>query len=718
MSNMVGRLLTAVALSFPFALSAQAGGPKTPSDTILRLPELNVTATRSPRSTFNTPQPVTVIDSTTIRRSMANNAADLLRMTPGVDVIGVGPNQTRISIRGQRGHRILLLEDGVRLNNSRRQQDFGEIPSLVGVNDLERVEVVRGPSSVLYGTDAIGGVLNMVTGRAPAGKTGTAVQGRVGYRYSGVGDLQEGSGSVTGNLGAFGFSLGAQYRDAGSYTAPSGTFGNIRLANTTRVEDSGVQDENYRAEIGYGRSGTDRVYLRYTRYLASDAGFGFVDPRAFGDSAGGRIRLFFPNQDVERISVGYQNYSPGVSFADRVDLTLYTMLNQRDFSQDIVVPLGPTARLTSGGNNFTNTRTNGFRLEAAKGVGRHVLTYGADFFRDATDSRDSSVTTVTGFGPPSSSVNTLPTVPRATYRSVGFFVQDEWRLMPRVDLVLGGRYQRVTAKTLPTEGLSDPLANSSDNALVGAANLGVAVTPELRLVGSVGRAFRSANLIERFFDGAAEGSGVQIPNPDLDPETSFNIDGGFKYARGVFYAEGLYFRNEISDGIRAAATGDEVNGQPVFQNVNVEKLRETGIEMLADVRLLSGIRFGGSYTHFNSTNVSDDGSPVGDGFSTKLTGQVGYRDPQDRFSAGYEIRYIGTRKDVAITGSPVGDELPSFTVSNLRGSVQLLQTTGTTHRIDIALNNVFDVLYAEFPNAGFFRPEPGRQLSVSYSLGF
>ena len=110
---------------------------------------------------------MSVIDSAAIAEQPPNTATDLLRELPGVDVIGTGTNQVRPSIRGQRGQRILLLQDGMRLNNARRQQDFGEIPALVDVSTIQRVEVVRGPASVLYGTDAIGGVMNIIT-RAPS----------------------------------------------------------------------------------------------------------------------------------------------------------------------------------------------------------------------------------------------------------------------------------------------------------------------------------------------------------------------------------------------------------------------------------------------------------------------------------------------------------------------------------------------------------------------
>src|ERR1051325_7172442 len=158
------------------------------------LAAITTTATRIPRSTFDTPQPITLIDSTTLREKLTNNIADAFRDVAGLDANGVGPNQRRPEIRLQRGQRILLLEDGLRLNNSRRQQDFGDIPALAGTS-IERVEVVRGPSSVLYGTDAIGGVINIITGRVPSLSTG-AIRGDVTYRISSAGQINMPIGNV------------------------------------------------------------------------------------------------------------------------------------------------------------------------------------------------------------------------------------------------------------------------------------------------------------------------------------------------------------------------------------------------------------------------------------------------------------------------------------------------------------------------------------------
>jgi outer membrane receptor protein involved in Fe transport len=712
-------LVLAVVLPLASAGSLLAQASGTRPDSAARLPEITVTATRSARAVFGTPHPVTVVDSATIRQSLGHNAADLLRTTPGIDIIGVGPNQHRISIRGQRGQRILILEDGIRLNNARRQQDFGELPALVGSNDLLKVELVRGPASVLYGSDAIGGVMNMVTSRAPSGRSGTDAHGLLAYRYGGAGSLQQGSGTLAGHAGRFGFTIGAQYRDADPYRAPSGRFGNVILRQPVRVEDSGIQDANYHAEVGYGASPVSRVYLRYTRYAARDAGFGFVEPEAIGDSSGTRIRLHYPDQEVDRVSVGYTTTSLPLDLADKVDLVAYTLLNQRDFSRSVRVPLGPGALLTSDSRTLTDSRTNGFRLEMARAVGPHVLTYGADFFNERSDNSDSSHTVVTGFGPPSTQVSTTPSVPNATYRSVGFFAQGELILAEGVDLVLGARWQDVTAKTRPTVGLVADPVSSSDHALVGSANLGVGITPHLRAVVATGRAFRSPNLIERFFDGPnSDGSGFQRPNPDLVPETSLNLDVGFKYQRGALFAEGFVFRNQIRDGIRAAPTGEQQQGRPVFQNINVERLREVGLELQADLLVWRGVVLGGTYTRLSSTNVADEGSPVGDGYASRLTAALGYQEPAGRFYARYELRHNGERREVELGASPIGDRLPAFTVSTVRGGARVFEVAGSAHRVDLVIGNLFNALYAEFPNAGFFRPEPARHASVAWSIGF
>ncbi len=287
-----------------------------------------------------------------MRNELPNGVGDLFRNLPGVDVTGVGASQVRLMIRGQRGQRILLAEDGMRLNNARRQQDFGELPAITDINALQRVEVLRGPASVLYGTDAIGGVVNQRTLGVPA----------------------------LGRDGAFGFAVSTTQRSAGSYVAPAGTFGDLTLASPAVVRDAGVRDANYAVQLAYDLSRHQRVGVRLSRYDASDAGFGYVDGRDYGDSSGVKVRLLYPDQRVERAALSWSHTALASRFADRVTVTSAVSQNDRVFRQEIDIPFTPTAGMTIRSQNLTDIHGLGLRAEATKVLAAgHVLTYGVDW---------------------------------------------------------------------------------------------------------------------------------------------------------------------------------------------------------------------------------------------------------------------------------------------------------------------------------------------------
>ena len=703
---------------------AQAGTPPTrDTSRAVILKDLTVTATRSPTPVFRTANPVIVADSNRIRAGLANGAAEIFREDPGLDLTGTGPNQGRPVIRGQRGQRILLLEDGIRLNNSRRQQDFGELPALVGLEGLSRIEVVRGPLSVLYGTDAIGGVVNLITTRPTFGGTGTRVGGSVSYRYSTSDNQQRPAVRVFGQVGRFGFGGAGSYRSAQPYSAPPGSFGNLSLASETKVFDTGVTDASMSLEAGYGFSARHTVSARYSHYGADSAGFGFVDNAELGTPDAPSIQIRYPDQNYDKLSLSYRGNALGLPVADRIEVTGYGSANTRILELGVFVPFGPGTPPGAGvrvdSRNFTDIGTIGYRAEVSKALGRQVLIYGMDFFRDRSDNSDSSTTTVIGFGPPRPTVNDTALTPNASFRSVGVFAQGELMLTERLTAVLGIRWQDVVARTRPTPRITSPEVRAHDQTVVGAANLSYRIVPSVNVVGSIGRAFRSPNLIERFFNGPTpEGSGFQIRNPDLTPETSWDLDLGVKVATGPFYGEGFVFRNEVRNGIRIAPTGEKVGPFDGFQNVNVDKLRSEGIELAARLELASGFHAGGSYTHISSKDVLDPSNPVGDSYSSKLTGRLGWRESSGRFWGEYGVRHNGARKDVALGASPIGPVLPAFTVHGLRGGARLFRIGTTVHEVTLVVNNLTNRLYAEFSNAGFFRPEPKRSLSLGWTTTF
>jgi len=690
----------------------------TQQDSILRLPTITITATRSETDVSWAPQPVSVLDWRTIRRQAPNTISDLFRNLPGVDVSGVGVTQVRPTIRGLRGQRILLMQDGIRMNNSRRQQDFGELPALIDVANVERVEIVRGPSSVLYGSDAIGGVINVIT-KSPQRY---GIHGTAGYRFSSQDDQSKGTANLNGRFGQFAFQASGTIRRANPYRAPAGKFGGIALAADTTVFETGVDDRSLQGYLRYEFNPQHQSYLRVEHYSADSAGFGRIDNDVYAPSLP-FVQILYPDQQFNKITVGHKATGLGTPIADDLSATAYFSDNERFLDLNVFASFGPNAPpgagVESSSSNFTDVETFGFRVESRKFVGAQTFTYGVDFFRDESRNTDSSVTTIVGFGPPIIQTATAPLIPNANFRSFGLFAQDEIQIADRATLVLGLRFQDVRASTIETPGLNAIAITAKDRTVVGSVNGIVEVVDGLNLIGSLGRGFRSPNLVERFFDGPTpEGSAFQVSSPNLKPETSMNLDIGVRYNNRAVSAEGFVFRNEMRDGIRVAPTGDTLNGLPTFRNINVDKLRYTGLELSGTVWLPQGFILHGGFTKLDSRDVLDPLNPVGESFSTKITGGVEYLGWQDRLRIQYGIRHNGEQKDVALLNNPVGDVLPSFTVHSARASVVMFQRGEHEHRFGLQITNLTNTLYAESANVSFFRPEPGRGFRLTWDVSF
>ncbi len=712
--------LVAVVGSIPLVAQSSSGSRTSEEDTLVfRVDPIVVTATRGARELSAIPRPISVVQRRDIFEKVPNSVGDLFRDLPGLDVTGVGVNQARPQIRGQRGQRILLLSDGLRMNNSRRQSDFGEIPALVDVNGVERVEVVRGPASVLYGSDAIGGVVNIIN-RVPQleGMHGTA-----SFRRGTVEEQNSGSARVYGRFGGFNIRAGGTLRKADSYRAPSGSFGNIVLADETEVRDTGVEDKSFDLRLGFDAGGQHSVFGKIEGYTSENSGFGSVDPALY-DPQGTAINIRYPEQSFTKFSAGYRGQELGTALADQFELLAYGQDNERALNFGVgPFGIGPGMSMEIDNRNFTDIRSYGLRAEARKlATPGLLLTYGVDIWKDRAEGTDKNTTIMTGFGPsPIERVDETPALPEASYFSLGTFFQGEIEATDRFSIVAGARWQHVAAETFATPGLESqtPVA-ITDGTVVAAANALFRASDDVTLVGSVGRAFRSPNLIERFYDGPTpEGSGYQIRNEDLEPEKSINIDLGVRYRKGRVGLEAFAFRNRVFGGIRIQDLGYEIDGQQAHQNVNVEELVFRGVEFGGDADLGSGVTLDANYTWMDSKDALEESNPVGDSFSSKLVSTLRYQAPSQRFYAAVQVRHNGERKDVELEGNPIGEVLPAFTTLNLRSGVTVWRSdSGMTHRLNVALTNLTNELYAEFSNASFFRPEPKRNLTLSWEVSF
>lgn len=704
----------------PLLLCASPAHAQTQTDTVAvpvyRLDALEVTATRTSREVFLTPAAVSVVGPSQLRAAHPTGIADALRTLPGLDVTGVGMQQPRPVIRGLRGQRILLLQDGVRLNNTRRQQDFGEVPSLVDLGQVERIEVVRGPSSVLYGSDAIGGVINVITARPAPSQFG----GGLSYEYSSAFAGSTLRGRLGGGSARVSVEAGGHWRSGDAYSAPGGAFGSIALPGATEVLGTGIEDWSAGGRLFAELAPGHDLSLMVEAYRADDAGFGLVEPSLYAPEVP-RIDISYPTQRFERFTIGYDGVlEAGV--ADRVSVRAHTQGNQRDLVFDFVQGFGPTAPPGASigivNRNSTDLNTLGLRVEAKKLAGPVLFTYGVDGFRDDSENTDLSITTVTGFGPPTVEESSRPRVPNATYRSLGAFLQAE-RSLGRLTLIGGARVQSARAEAQETAGLAGAGVEQSATAAVGALNALFAVSPSWSLIGSVGRGFRAPNLVEWFFEGPVpEARAFQTRNPNLDPETSLSFDVGTRYRKGAIAAELFVFQNTIRNGIRSEATGDTIQGLAVFEALNLDELRYRGAEVSAVANLEGGFSLDGSYSHLSSEDVVRPENPTGESFANRWTGAVRWDEREDRFWVTWGVRHNGEQKEVSLANNPLGEVLPAFTVHHVRAGVRPSSFNGLGTGISIGVENLGDALYAEFANASFFRPEPGRRVVLRAEVSF
>lgn len=729
--------------------SAQSPDGEAPSEPMPSFfDETTVTATGSERNVFDIATPVTVLRGEKILQRTVENAAELLREQPGVDVNGVGPNQARPVIRGQRGLRVLFLEDGLRLNNPRRQTDFGEIGGLVDLQNVSTIEIVRGPASVLYGSDAIGGVMNVLS-KEPTFAGSSTLSGYIDGRHSTAGDLSALSAGVNARFGQFTLQIGGTKRRSEDYAVPSGRFGQIDLDHETDVLDTGVEDTSAWGTLSYTPTSGHTFKLRMNRYRADETGFGYVPGSEYGVKETAKVRILYPTQSFDRAAVSYTGSALQKFWADSTNVQLYYQSNSRELVNDIDINIGPVApgfpnsSVKADSLNYSDLDTWGFRADAIKVLfgGRHIVTYGLEGTRDESLNTDFSTTTTTIRTPYGNratvTTDAIANAPNATHTTYGLFAQDEISIGRRLAITGGIRFSsaETVAKATPSWNIDG--LGFSDRTFVGALSAKYQIHPAINLLASYGRGFRAPNIIERLFNGATpEGSGFQILNPSLESETSDNFDLGFKYSRGNAFMEAVAFRSEIKGGIiQAYLSKEEIaqldpqtqaaitasRAQFVVQQRNTALLRYEGVELASGWRSGNGFVLGANYTWIDSDRIDSPNPPTGDSYGRKAFAYARYQPDGSRFWGEYHVRRNGKQNANIVPNEPVppiGRTLPGFTIHGAGAGARLFETFGLAHDLTVWVENITNELYAEFSNATFFRPEPGRTAKIAYRLSF
>jgi len=664
------------------------------------LKEVVITATRRSERPFDLSFTTHSVTSSDIQNSSYRSTPEALRDLPGVMVQKTSHGQGSPFIRGFTGFRNLLLIDGIRLNNSVFRSGPNQYWNTVDPLSLNRLEVVKGPTSVLYGSDAIGGTVNAIT-KGPTGYgEGFQHSQRIYYRFS----SGENSNSYRYELNAtwddkLGIWLGASFKDFGSLRAGRGTGSQPNTGYEEWDADFKVEyffNPDTRLVIAHQEVDQNNVPRTHRTIFA----------KSFKGTTIGTDRR--RDLDQERRLTYIQLHAENMdSFVEAMRLSL--SWQEQHETRDRI--RGSGRRDLQGFDVGTFGATAQFESTTRYGD----LTYGIEYYHDHVNSF-STRNRIQG-----------PVADNASYDLLGIYLQDEFSVSDRLDLVLGGRinYARADASRV-----RDPLlgrqTSTADEwwSVVGSARLVYHVVPEhINFFGGVSQGFRAPNLSDLTRFDSSRTNELETPALGLDPENYLSFEAGIKTEYENWSMQAAYFHTLIDETIIRVPTGRRINDEFEVTKVNGGDGFVQGIEIAASYR------FHPEWTAFGNLTWIDgevDTFPTSRPKRVRepidrlmpLTGLAGVRwdHPSQKFWVEGLVTIAGAQDDLstrdrADTSRIPPGGTPGYTVFSLRSGWQLEENVDLT----VALENITD---EDYRIHGSGQNELGRSLNIGVSISF
>ncbi|MFK7849778.1 MAG: TonB-dependent receptor plug domain-containing protein [Akkermansiaceae bacterium] len=507
------------------------------------LEPLIVTATRSELVAADVPYSVEVLDSNFIKENSRRTLPDALQYTPGVLVQKTTHGHGSPFIRGFTGRQNLLMVDGVRVNNSTFRSGPVQYWNTVDALSIDRIELVLGQGSVLYGSDAIGGTLNAFTKFSDfrSRSDGEIYQGgSFAYEYRTVGQ-----GSHVGRLeleagvgGKFGVWLGLSGKD----------FGDIEDSAVGLMRGTGYpeQDLDFRFDMAVGNDATLTFAHQYvnqdgiSRWHRTLNNPGWVHGKHVAAPG-----LFTANTYDQERSLTYLKYSGENSEADAVIRNWSATLSYQDVADSEFQNRNPSS--DSIRRSHIDVQTFGFDLSLESEIGPGRLVYGFDYYRDEVDSSGSRNNAVgTAFS------ESLPVADRSSYDLLGIFSQYQWDVSDRLELTTGLRYTYARAELgrfTDSTGTSRKDVSESWDSLVGSIRGLYRVDDHWSLYGGISQAFRSPNLNDLSGNVTSKAGIAALGSTNVEPEEFITYELGARRSSDDFSFQAAVFYTDISDVI-------------------------------------------------------------------------------------------------------------------------------------------------------------------------
>ena len=556
--------------------------------------EVVVTATRTENDVKKVPASTQVITQEDIKRGGATSVRNALSMYANIfqksKVRGGGHD---IIIRGMETKHSLVMVNGRRISNEADASGLGNAMSLdrININDVEKIEIVRGPSSALYGSEAMGGVLNIIT---KPSKEQTLL---TGLEHTSE-DTSHWWHADTGRIGNFSMTLDARFNKI-----------NRSMLDTATESDPYGTAQTYNASLNYYVN--DHSYVNaymdyYSQHLKTDTGTPTMKPITLTTSSG-KMSLSGQAMLEGTGSKAYKQKNYGISWNGKTDKNDWQIqaymskFNWSTTSNTKVLGSIPPAGMDGMFNyllqkkntyDFNHDEHNMWAIEGRDSLrvnDHHRVTFGAEYVKDKVagtglGSNGDGVHSITENGKTKSSSE-------KTLSSYAAYLQDEieygkWFIVPAI------RYDHHSAYGSHTSPKIGVTYNATDH---------------FRIKANYGDGFKAPSVSQLYYDLAMQmgPNWVHLTgNPNLKPEKSKSWDLGVEAEFGKGYGSLTYFDNDVDNLITSIPKGKDSNGHNLHRYENVNKARIKGLENTLGYRFNDTLEFKVTSTLLDAKDTS------------------------------------------------------------------------------------------------------------------
>lgn len=701
--------------------------------------EIVVSASRFEEKKQDVSQKIQVLSAQVIQDMNQSSTADVLANSGNVMVQKSQLGGGSPIIRGFETNKVLMVVDGVRMNNAIYRG--GHLQNVLTLDNaiMDRVEIVYGPGSVVYGSDALGGVMSFTTKNPLLSNNGKLLVKSNAYTrymsavsgYAAHADVAVG-GKKFGSLTSFTYSNFGDLRQGAARATEVGNFGARKwYAERINGVDSMVMNKDTNLQVGSGYSQYD--ILQKFLFQQKSTVKHILNLQYSNSSNIDRYdRLTLLSGTKPKFAEWYYGPQKRMMTSYTLELSKATKMYENArlilaYQQIEESRIDRKFKNNNLNNRIENLDVFTLNLDFLKYLGNHELRYGVDGWYNKVNSTAFTKNIATGVQSP---LDTRYASGGATMQSIAVFATDKWIISDKIIVNSGLRYSNVglNAKFTDTTFFNFPFkdANQNNNALTG--NIGLIYKPsiETRLTAVFSTGFRAPNVddLSKVFESTP--GNITVPNSTLKPEYTYNGEVGITHSFSdalniqvngyyTWYRNALTTQNFTYNGQDSILYGGTMS--QVVATTNANKAFMYGLELAVNGRLNYTVNYYATYNYTHARIVSDNGIVPLDHIPP-VFGKFGIQVIDRKIKADLFVNYSGAKdiKDYSSSGEdneayalPTG--MPSWFTVNAKLNYQFNKFIG----VQVACENILDQNYRVFASN---ISAPGRNFIVTLRGSF